>query len=1118
MGESQRINDGYEGGPSLDDCLRHFNFTSNPDPAAAVAGGTGSLIPVEHECIDPSLLTTPSFHTGYLPQDQTLENLTADGGGAASQSSHVLDSHRPEGSYPSNDCLGLPTRRRPRSQENMKRKRTATPAEEPRATARKHPKPDLDHRRNAQKLVQCWLQNCFDSREFYFPSKKDIGNLAALAKVEYAEAESLVHQELRSKPSSARFPFSPPPTEPRAQENNISEDFARFKQTAVPDSPTHTEIQQRHRPPRSSQLVSQSSRAGPLFTTERKHQMVRQYLATRTRECNTGQRHCNNEGAFQCTAKCGFRAAVVDSWKRHEENRQPQALWICKICRETPSMTSPFISHRVDKIGDHVKAHVKREESGLSWQTLREQSSVGYPLPFKKKCGFCRTKFGTWAERNRHIIAHFSEDCPRDIHDWNDEWRDGDETGGDDGSDSGDSDSDGDGDGGDGGDDGRASKSGPSSGFSTMFPFSNSGSGFANHNTGNEGHGGPGDFTHARWGGSAMAFRTGKILGQGSHATVEQIRLNTGEELALKQSKPVNAAAIARFEREARILGKLKLSRHPNVISLQSAWREETSLNLVLRPVASSDLQRYLHSRGPQEKPESVMPWFAHLASALQHLHKNRIRHADIKPANVLLEDSRLFISDFSISREVVSEPDSTSSSNSPNTPLYAAPEIALAQRHGRKADVFSLGCVYLELVTFTLLGTLAGLYAYLGITSTAAKRRVTYHEKLHLAMKWIVALRQRSEQSYGPLLDLCGSMLERMPAMRPSSARIVEITATMCSPHSSECKSPMLGWCTSGEKPGASTGMRYLCVELSLSGHGGELETQDRSHSPQKTDPIREEFHRAQRAHGTEMWPYKTSPNSTRLIDSYKGPRRQRDFDLIGLDDQSLTDALPVYPGALDCVLSTSEPLCSTDGDVFAKVLQPDSEYGQLPHERWLRGTSSPLYLPTERLPRRRPARPGPWEASEQTVPAEQPQDQRPSALVPWPSDNGAGPSPWNLRKGPRSWGSRSIFAADDRRVSTNSTSKIRTKLHKRGMSAAQGSDDGRCTSSSRREGKSSAKHCSGDAARGDLRHQRSSTSLGSDFKPYGRHANQWLFGDFSVRAAVKDALGRTGKRRRTG
>lgn len=716
--------------------------------------------------------------------------------------------------------------------EGTKRKCT----DEAGGSTTKHHKSEPDkHNKNAQAFVRHWLDAFFDSSKFYFPSKEDIGNLAALAKVEYSEAESLVRQELhpietfKEKP---QYLFSPPPTEPPVNPAYLG----RVTRQPRPPSERASPRRQARQPPSSE----------PSFTREKEFHMTEQYLAMRKRDCNTGQRHCTNLGRLQCTSRCGFRAAVVDSWKRHEENRQPQALWICKICREIPDTPNPFLTHRVDKIGDHLRAHVKAGGLRLDWQALKDQSLVNYPFTFKNKCGFCRTKFASWTERNRHIIGHFNGEHPtdagpRDIEDWDDEWSDDDGSIGTNHDD--DDDDDDDGRGGDNDHDNTNDGADDCSGNSGGIAGPGS---YGGYDSGTGGSGATwGDlvyFNHANWGRSAVSFRAGRILGQGSHAVVEQIKLGNGDELALKRVKPTDAAAIASFEREVHILGKLRCSEHPNVVRLETAWRDQSSLNMALRPVANSDLQEYLHSSEPPQDPERVLKWVGHLASALRHLHKNRIRHADIKPANILLEDSKLFISDFSISREVVSEPDSTSSSTSPSTPMYAAPEIALVQRHGRKADVFSLGCVYLELVTFALLGNLTGLYTYLGISR---QHRPTYQEKLYLVAKWIAALRQRSERPYMPLLDLCGFMLERNPAMRPDSARIVEMTAVMSS---------SVDWYAAGGECERPAGIQSLRMELKFSdvGAGEALVEVERQKKP---DPINAEF---RQTNSKLVWPYK--------------------------------------------------------------------------------------------------------------------------------------------------------------------------------------------------------------------------------------------------------------------
>ncbi|KAF2740725.1 kinase-like protein, partial [Polyplosphaeria fusca] len=184
------------------------------------------------------------------------------------------------------------------------------------------------------------------------------------------------------------------------------------------------------------------------------------------------------------------------------------------------------------------------------------------------------------------------------------------------------------------------------------------------------------------------------FLGRGAHGFVDTVQeYKTGKLFARKQSGHGSLC------REVKILRRLS---HPHIVRFVAAYVVNSSLNLIISPVAQSTLQHYLS--GPIDVRASSKPihaWIGCLSSALAYIHSQRIRHADIKPHNILIQgEHEVFISDFGVSR-VVSESDSTSSSISPLTPLYAPLEIKEHLPHGRKADIFSLGCVVLELLTF---------------------------------------------------------------------------------------------------------------------------------------------------------------------------------------------------------------------------------------------------------------------------------------------------------------------------------------------------------------------------------------------------------------------------------
>lgn len=94
------------------------------------------------------------------------------------------------------------------------------------------------------------------------------------------------------------------------------------------------------------------------------------------------------------------------------------------------------------------------------------------------------------------------------------------------------------------------------------------------------------------------------------------------------------------------------------------------------------------------------------LVSAIAYLHDQKIRHKDLKPSNILLSQDRLWLSDFGSATDFTLLSQSATD-NERGTPRYFAPEMAQWKASGRAADIFSLGCVILEITTLHRTGTL---------------------------------------------------------------------------------------------------------------------------------------------------------------------------------------------------------------------------------------------------------------------------------------------------------------------------------------------------------------------------------------------------------------------------
>ena len=120
-----------------------------------------------------------------------------------------------------------------------------------------------------------------------------------------------------------------------------------------------------------------------------------------------------------------------------------------------------------------------------------------------------------------------------------------------------------------------------------------------------------------------------------------------------------------------------------------------------MSPIADCNLAEYF-ARIPDdpEKMGILRKFYGCLASSLQYLHESRIRHRDIKPENILVKNDRVYLADFGIALDWESLGRSTTTEDAGKTWIYCAPEVAQYEKRNLSSDVWSLGCVFLEMST----------------------------------------------------------------------------------------------------------------------------------------------------------------------------------------------------------------------------------------------------------------------------------------------------------------------------------------------------------------------------------------------------------------------------------
>jgi serine/threonine protein kinase len=207
------------------------------------------------------------------------------------------------------------------------------------------------------------------------------------------------------------------------------------------------------------------------------------------------------------------------------------------------------------------------------------------------------------------------------------------------------------------------------------------------------------------------------FLGNGAYGYVDTVKsvINPGAVFARKTIRITagrnREVQLKSVETEFEILRRLKNNHVIQVLELYSC---RNKLSIIMLQVADTDMKEYLETldmietgseRHTMLKP--LLMWQGCLIQAIDYLHEMKIKHKDLKPANILIKNGHVLITDFGIAKDLIDE-ETTASVNSggaQGSPMYMAPEIGLEGRRGRAVDIFSLGCIFLEISTCLIAG-----------------------------------------------------------------------------------------------------------------------------------------------------------------------------------------------------------------------------------------------------------------------------------------------------------------------------------------------------------------------------------------------------------------------------
>ena len=204
-------------------------------------------------------------------------------------------------------------------------------------------------------------------------------------------------------------------------------------------------------------------------------------------------------------------------------------------------------------------------------------------------------------------------------------------------------------------------------------------------------------------------YKIKEKIGVGSYGKVYKVE-KENIIYVLKQIPLNNATDIESIKNEATILSSLNSEY---VVKYYESFIEDNNLNIIMEYCEGGDLSTYMkqykakilsnksyNSFSSLILPENLI-WkmFIQISLGLYHIHKKKILHRDLKTLNIFLtKDYNCKIGDLGVAKIL----NGTNHANTfVGTPYYLSPEICEEKPYNEKSDVWALGCILYEMVTF---------------------------------------------------------------------------------------------------------------------------------------------------------------------------------------------------------------------------------------------------------------------------------------------------------------------------------------------------------------------------------------------------------------------------------
>ena len=195
------------------------------------------------------------------------------------------------------------------------------------------------------------------------------------------------------------------------------------------------------------------------------------------------------------------------------------------------------------------------------------------------------------------------------------------------------------------------------------------------------------------------------LIGKGSFGSVYLAKNKiTNEQFACKKMK----ICLRRMYDKQSIINELKLlacHKCQYIIKLVDAYVTSSHIHLITEYAERGDLSKMIKRLKTKNRyliEDTIKRYLFQICLGIQYLHNNNVIHRDIKSANIFLtKDNDIKLGDVGIVK-ILKSTNNFAYTNI-GTPYYMSPELYKNRRYNSKTDIWSIGVVLYELMTFKL-------------------------------------------------------------------------------------------------------------------------------------------------------------------------------------------------------------------------------------------------------------------------------------------------------------------------------------------------------------------------------------------------------------------------------